>query len=113
MSGYIEGTKYIEYTERTGQQTVSAVPAQNANSSIQIFNANLPKSQQTTQVELVKENTQTVQRRNLDISELTDKYEDNPIAVLKELGIEFSDKQIAELEKTLKDKKHFSEEWIV
>ena len=106
MSGYIEGTKYIEYTERTGQQTVSAVPAQNANSSIQIFNANLPKSQQTTQVELVKENTQTVQRRNLDISELTDKYEDNPIAVLKELGIEFSDKQIAELEKTLKDKKH-------
>ena len=106
MSGYIEGTKYIEYTERTGQQTVSAVPAQNASSSIQIFNANLPKSQQTTQVELVKENTQTVQRRNLDISELTDKYEDNPIAVLKELGIEFSDKQIAELEKTLKDKKH-------
>lgn len=106
MNGYIEGTKYIEYTERTGQQTVSAVPAQNASSSIQIFNANLPKSQQTTQVELVKENTQTVQRRNLDISELTDKYEDNPIAVLKELGIEFSDKQIAELEKTLKDKKH-------
>ena len=106
MSGYIESTKYIEYTERTGQQTVSAVPAQNASSSIQIFNANLPKSQQTTQVELVKENTQTVQRRNLDISELTDKYEDNPIAVLKELGIEFSDKQIAELEKTLKDKKH-------
>ena len=106
MSGYIEGTKYIEYTDRTGQQTVSATPAQNAASSIQIFNANLPKTNQTAQVELVKANTQTVQRRNLDISELADKYEDNPIEVLKELGIEFTDKQIAELEKTLKDKKH-------
>ena len=103
MGGYLEGIKYIDYTDRNRQQVTAVNSNQNATSSIQIFNANLPKPQQTTQ----QSSTQTtIQTRNLDISLLAEKYEDNPIGVIQELGIEFSDEQIAELEKSLKDKKH-------
>ena len=103
MGGYLEGIKYIDYTDRNRQQVTAVNSNQNATSSIQIFNANLPKPQQTTQ----QSSTQTtIQKRNLDISLLAEKYEDNPIGVIQELGIEFSDEQIAELEKSLKDKKH-------
>ncbi len=103
MGGYLEGIKYIDYTDRNRQQVTAVNSNQNATSSIQIFNANLPKPQQTTQ----QSSTQTtIQRRNLDISLLAEKYEDNPIGVIQELGIEFSDEQIAELERSLKDKKH-------
>lgn len=103
MGGYLEGIKYIDYRDRNGQQVTAVNSNQNATSSIQIFNANLPKPQQTTQQGSTHT---TMQTRNLDISLLAEKYEDNPIGVIQELGIEFSDEQIVELEKSLKDKKH-------
>ncbi len=104
MSGYIESTRYIEYTDKMSQQTTPVNTNHNATSSIQIFNANLPKTQPSNLE--IQETVSRTQTRKLDISELSDKYEDNPIAVLSELGIQFTDKQIAELEKSLKDKKH-------
>ena len=104
MSGNINNIKYIEYTE-SYNPTILKDEKENK-SSIEIFNASLPQHDGKKVYEQNNTDyTVVTQRRDIDVSELTNEYEDNPIGVLSVLGIEFSDEQIAELKETLTDEK--------
>ena len=108
MSGNINSIRYTENYNTTIPERKTNIETGSQNiSSVQVFGATLPKPNTTDLHESeTSPDTQTVQTRNLDISGLSKKYEDNPIEVIKELGIEFNEKQVAELQNIIKDKKH-------
>lgn len=75
-------------------ETVEVTEEVNDTSSINVFAQNLPQTQEN-QVDLSE----------IDIDELVKKYKKNPFGVIKELGIEFTDQEKAELKAFISDKK--------
>lgn len=92
MSGYIEATKYYNIEQNSGSGNIN-----NKNtgaSSIVVFNENL------------QTNPNTIGRQEIDIDALSEKYKENPIGVIQELGVDFNEEQQRKLNTMLKDEKH-------
>ncbi len=94
MSYGIDSSKLDEtYVSSYNSGTQQNVSNDNLN-SLNIFQKTLPDTENTNN-----------NLANLDVDELVKKYKKNPIGVLNELGINFTDKEKAELEKIITDKK--------
>lgn len=75
-------------------ETVETTEEVNDTSSVNVFAQNLSQTQENK-----------VDLSEIDIDELIKKYKKNPLGVLDELGIEFTDKQKAELKAFITNKK--------
>ena len=97
MSYEIDSSKYqIRQTDKGVQQandTQSSAVESTVN-SLQIFQKTLPNVQESIN-----------KLADIDVDELVKKYKKNPIGVVNELGIDFSDKEVEELKSILTNKK--------
>ena len=94
MSYSYDSSKIQEIPVTRYQNDTTKVGANGDETSLNVFQKTLPSEDKTNE-KLV----------NLDVDELVKKYKKNPIGVINELGINFTDKEKAELAKIITDKK--------